>query len=286
MTGTRRQQVLDAFHLWTRDANGKFQAPWHWRNFGDELAPVILTDISPTTKVQHTALRHASLVMIGSILQRAALEALPGTAVIGSGVPGGLSARVIERAASGARNLDIRMVRGPLTRNLLQLPKRIELGDPALAINCDGYRADKTGKGLIVAHYSAGQSGKRMGQLLDHGRRLGCDVAFTWEDPYSMLQRITSAAFVLSTSLHGLILADLSGVPALPITHAPTAHEDFRFADYAATVGRTHHRRDPLHSLNANTAANMSQANFVDPGKIEFLHLNTRTVLDRWLSHA
>ena len=132
--------------------------------------------------------------------------------------------------------LDIRCVRGPLTREYLEtrlsLACPAQYGDPALLIPCVFPRSTKSKKRAVglLPHY--------------HDLPLFADVDHI--SPFApMLDVITyivESELVVASSLHGLIVADAYGVPArwLHSDDLPSAKTDgtFKYRDYYLSTGR------------------------------------------------
>jgi len=238
MTGTRRQKLLDLRHLWTRRSDGRLLPPWALRNFGDELAPSILrTALGETTTVRHADAPAAEVFTLGSVLQRAALEAGEGAAVIGAGLPQ-LDSSLLNRVRRGVRRLDVLAVRGPETRKILGLPQTATLGDPALLLTGRIVPGGRKKGGVVVAHYSAKGNTRTIGTLEYHAQRLNARVVYTSDPLDDVLAAIGRAEWVLSSSLHGLVLADVMETPAMPLARDAHSSRDFRFDDYGGSVGR------------------------------------------------
>lgn len=56
-------------------------------------------------------------------------------------------------------------------------------------------------------------------------------------DIESVVRRITSCRLILSTSLHGLIVAHAYAIPALHLKHGYIDTDGFKFRDYYSSVG-------------------------------------------------
>lgn len=220
------------------------------RNLGDDLAPHILdyalqrnglTSESPTSKDAH-------LFSVGSILLLGYQDAV----VWGSGIMTVPSfARTFFHRAL-FRKLDIRAVRGPLTRQiLLKLGHRCPevYGDPGCLMPLI-YQPDveKTLEYLVIPHYLVER------HIKNH---IPADnlVSMMTDDYKTVIDKICSAKKVIASSLHGIILAEAYGVPAIFLQHRPK-HFDFKYADYYQSTGRDF----------GPTAASLAEAIAMDPG--------------------
>lgn len=124
-------------------------------------------------------------------------------------------------------------VRGKLSRKILTDKENIPLGDPALLLPL--LYTPKIGEKKefikIIPHY------------LDYN-----NIHNQYSNKYEIvnirtnnveyfIDQITSSKYILSTSLHGLIIAHAYGIPALWIKKGPIASSSFKFYDYFSSVG-------------------------------------------------
>lgn len=128
--------------------------------------------------------------------------------------------------------LDIRAVRGPLTRkSLIDVGFRCPAiyGDPAILLPIyyfpDVYK--ENGKIVIIPHHSK----------LDKYKKKYNNVLDTYTDDWkSFVNEIISAEKVISSSLHGIIIAESYGVPCLWLNDIPDS--PFKYEDYYLSTGR------------------------------------------------
>jgi pyruvyltransferase len=206
-------------------------------NFGDMLSEKIIErivgrKISVTFNTNfHHHRQGNKLLAIGSILHYAENYDV----IWGSGIHGNhLSPDIYS-----LRYADIRAVRGPLTRQFLLnygIPCPEVYGDPALLIPRlfpEFKRAlNPSFEYIIIPHFSDTFFCMTDPQVVS--------VKWDWD---KVIQRILDAQFVISSSLHGIIVAEAFGIPAryLRISeHEPlfkykdyyfgTNHFDFKYA--------------------------------------------------------
>jgi hypothetical protein len=212
-------------------------------NFGDELGPEIIEKLFGY-KINWTPdIYEADLLSVGSILQ---------------GIDNGNSQKDNEIDVWGSgyiwdkdggykKNLKFYAVRGKLTRD--RLPKKyqsIPLGDPGLLCSLV-YKAsnEKTGKVGIIPH------------MADRGlpiiREIAQDSRFAIispvDNPASVVKKITECKLILSSSLHGLIVADSFGVPNchLKLSTNLLGHEnDYKFNDYYSATNQDYRKADAV----------------------------------------
>ncbi len=130
-------------------------------------------------------------------------------------------------------------VRGPLTRDALGLPPDTVLGDPGLLapIFRPAHRHDATaGRTICVPHIQDVRPPDELlamagTDMLVHPRIAASEAAL-----HEILDRIASADFVLSASLHGAIIACAYG---RPFAFWDNGHLDipFKWDDFAGSVG-------------------------------------------------
>ena len=143
-------------------------------------------------------------------------------------------------------------VRGPLTRQYLlaqgvQCPEIY--GDPALLCPYIWQpTAGKKWKVGIVPHIS--DLANPALQALDRSEGVSDIHVIRLDDyatPHSVIDEIAQCQCILSSSLHGLILADAYGVPNTWIALGDKLYGGhFKFHDYFASVGRSHAKPVPL----------------------------------------
>lgn len=177
------------------------------KNLGDALGPVVynwmlarknLNEDSPAYKTAH-------LYTCGSLIAAGDFDAV----VWGSGVHVFRNAEKL-LFMKGVLNYDIRAVRGPLTRRVLiesgyDCPE--VYGDPAIIMPLiyDTENTEKKYKVSIIQHYYNKDS--------DAGDCHSINIATT--DYKQFIEEIKSSEKVISSSLHGIILAETYGVPAV-----------------------------------------------------------------------
>lgn len=163
---------------------------------------------------------------VGSIIQK-----LPsGTIVWGSGI--------ISEHGKPPENLDVRAVRGPLTRDVL-LKNGIDCpevyGDPALLLpkllDISPPKNKKYKLGCIL-HYIHDNTEMR------NTISAKCEPHFISirKGLRSFLEELADCEYILSSSLHGLIASDSLNIPSLRLKVKNSNDlDDFKFNDYSAS---------------------------------------------------
>jgi pyruvyltransferase len=233
-------------------------------NFGDHLSSVIVTKMAADAGyfLDEELPAQRRLLAIGSILH----FARTGDTIWGSGVNGKMP---IEDHKF--EQLDVRAVRGPLTRDFLQkrgiaVPEIY--GDPALLV------AELLGQ-RFVKPSKPDRSVAFVPNLHDHA------IMKDWGDVISPMQpwqrvlfEILRSGHIISSSLHGLVIADAFGIPCTYLRLSETENL-FKYEDYAFGAGRsrlavTHSREEAL------------RASPLDPPKPRLAELRAAFPYDLW----
>lgn len=189
-------------------------------NFGDNLSPVLLRRYG--IPVEWSPAPEADLVCVGSVLARVP-DGWTGT-VLGSG----LIREGVSRDLSQARVL---AVRGVLTRDACDLPASTPLGDPGILVDeLLDERPAVTRRALVVPHYV---------DRWIRWRHIGTPSASVTGDMRELLTAIAASRLVYTSSLHGLIAADVLGVPHVLELSGRVRGGLFKFADYVSAFGDT-----------------------------------------------
>ena len=201
-------------------------------NFGDALSPLVVSLLTGRRVVY--ANDSVKLVALGSIFF--ALQ--DGDVVWGAG----LARREHVSYAARARDVTYCALRGPTTARLLRsqgIACTVPFGDPAtllpLLIENDIAPEHEMG---IVPHWSHFHDFER--EIRDPRVRL-INVCDSFAD---VARAILSCRLVLSTSLHGVILAESYGIPALLVFYGGHPRCDAtKYVDYFESTDRDLHAR-------------------------------------------
>ena len=131
--------------------------------------------------------------------------------------------------------LDIRAVRGPLTRALLlkwgqKCPE--VYGDPAILMPLiyQPPQKDKKKNLLVIPQFATEKTFREKYHDLDM-------ISMNTDDYKSVIDAITSSKRVITSSLHAVILSDAYGVPSVLYRGLPKK-TDFKYLDYYYSTGR------------------------------------------------
>lgn len=203
----------------------------HWwsteekdENVGDYLSTIVceylLTQKGLSFDSEIARTKH--LYAVGSIIQGGAQNAV----IWGSGLKHGYED--IGFLFRKTRKLDVRLVRGPRTREVLikngyRCPE--VYGDPAIIMPLI-YKPEIENKRDILV-------------ILHHESQIKYDGSITplTNDYKKFIDRICSSSLVISSSLHGIILAESYGIPAILLRDKCTDYM-LKYEDYYYSTGR------------------------------------------------
>ncbi len=230
---------------WIFHKNGKVKT----NNWGDDINVSFFAEstgkrvlVLPGTRLARL-LPLKTFVLIGSVLHSAPTK---NSIVWGAGL---INDKCGFRLSSVPAK--ILAVRGPLSREWL-LAQGAEcppvFGDPALLLPrfYTPKKLSRSRVGLIPHHADLETKNANVTRLLrEPGVRLIRVQGYeNWRD---FIDEICASDFVISASLHGLIIAEAYGVPALWVEfseHVPGW--DFKFRDFYASVGKAEMRSVPV----------------------------------------
>lgn len=224
---------------------------WNFsENLGDLLAPVVtgwmLGRLGLSLSLE--AANPCHLMTIGSVLGLGIFDAV----IWGSGVNSfGHVGRIALQKKY--RRLDIRAVRGPITAQVLRengytCPQIY--GDPAILLPLiyPGRRPEKKKQYVVIDHY--------MKRKMTGDDRLSIRTG----DYRTFLDKILEAEVVYSSSLHGIILAESYGVPAVFLRQG-MEEELLKYYDWYFATGR----------YEVRSAASLSEAKETEPMELHKL---------------
>jgi len=212
-------------------------------NFGDELSKYIVNSL--INKKKYNLLYNKgnipiNLICIGSYIHAAKNN----TIIFGSGV------RVNNTNSHNYNNLDVRSVRGPLTKKFLE-KKNIKVpdifGDPGLLLPLfykpkliDNLK-NKIG---VIPHKS--NYNLYIKKNLNNNFFL-ISPTDKWQN---VINYIYSCKFIISSSLHGLICSDAYNKPNLWLDEYKINEGDFKFKDYFYSQSRKYTKIKNLDEFN------------------------------------
>jgi len=194
------------------------------RNFGDLLTPLVLRHLGIIAA--RSPIESAAAVGVGSLLQQLPPEF--SGAIWGTG-------QILDEPLSLPRAHPIAL-RGELTRERLGTAEVTTLGDPGLLLRRIVRPRPKRYAVGIVPHYSHEEAAELTAVPAAGVGRVR--VISTTRSPLAVAMDIAQCHTIVTSSLHGLIVADAFGIPALWVrTTQPLYGHDFKFRDHE-TVAR------------------------------------------------
>lgn len=197
-------------------------------NFGDLISPLLVRHYCEDDLIENSdSASNGDIFSTGSIIEHIPQNKY--AIILGSGL-----------IKEGERRLpEVRYyaVRGELTKAALGITEDIALGDPALllprVLPHAGMREKVVGIVPHFQHYSHPD--------LDSFRNNpDYKVINVRAEPEYVIKEICSCSCIVSSSLHGLIVADAYGIPNIRLAIGHTLYGgDFKFEDYYSAIGRT-----------------------------------------------
>ncbi len=222
------------YNLWVKIRKNDAHAYWYQSiiNFGDLLTPELF-------RLYGVSLGYASpsetkILCVGSILQ--SIDDSYSGLVLGSGT-------ILEDHSLSLPNANVLAVRGPRTLERLRSIKNREnvvLADPGL-IACDliksSKRAQKKGRIGFVPHYED----LHEAAVIKLKKQKSIYYIDVQDRPQKVAQKISSCEIVLSSSLHGIIVAHSLGIPAVWVKPGDNLYGgEFKYYDYFESIHTTY----------------------------------------------
>lgn len=199
-------------------------------NAGDHLSKIIVQQmlLMKDKNILDKKNSENKLLAIGSVMHFAKNN----DCIWGTGINGKISHEELK-----FKTLDVRAVRGPNTRSLLmklgiQVPE--VYGDPGLLLPY--FFTEKTllinsakkKDYIIIPH---------MNEDFDLYKKFGDNLCSPRQGAISFTREIVNSKFVISSSLHGVIIAEAYGIPAVLLQNT-SGETRFKYDDYYLGSGR------------------------------------------------
>lgn len=203
-----------------------------WRskvNIGDSLSNVIYKYITDYFELDRNQIMKSTIHLdaVGSIIAMRDYDAV----VWGSGIH---CASTIKNLVSNRKYVryDVRAVRGPLTEKMMEAAgyKCPHIyGDPAVLMPLiyKPNNVEKLYDVSVIMHMSSGQKKKEQYHYID----------VSTDDYCYFINEICRSKLVVSSSLHGIILAETYGVPAIFLRNG-VENEELKFYDWYFSTNR------------------------------------------------
>lgn len=207
----------------------RIKAYWHpEKNVGDTLTPVLLSalgfDVEKAGREDE-----GKLLGVGSIIQSSLRK---GDIVWGSGI-------IKEKEVQAPAGVRFLAIRGKLSRALIKGADVPEVyGDPALLLPLI-FKPDVkiTHRIGIIPHYVDFEVAQKGFPILNKdGHYKLIDVRLPWKD---FITEVLSCETIVSSSLHGIVIAEAYGRPAnWQVWSDKVIGDGFKFKDYLTGTGR------------------------------------------------
>lgn len=198
-------------------------------NFGDALAPYLLEHFADI-KVEWDTISHSQIASIGSVLEH--IPPLWDGYILGSGKLHEDSRLQIMQM--GKISSKILALRGPLSAR--GIGGSYALGDPGiLADELVGVQPKQWDLG-ILPHFMDGELVARFAKLMPAGTII--KAINPSDDPLEVVRQIGGCHRIVTSSLHGMIVADGFGIPRRVEMCSALKKDggDFKFRDYSASI--------------------------------------------------
>jgi pyruvyltransferase len=209
---------------------------WHRKkaeNFGDYLSLKLVERIvgrPVVPAITKKEMEKPKLLAIGSIL----ILANEGDVVWGTGMNG----KRMDLSLYNFDHVDVRAVRGPLTRDFLNSNFNINCpevyGDPALLVPYlfpeFKRKTNPEHEYIIIPHYT---------EEFLFPKCLFPNAVYPTEPWDQVIKKILNSKFVISSSLHGLVIAEAYGIPARYLRLSDN-EPLYKYKDYYLGTNRSH----------------------------------------------
>jgi pyruvyltransferase len=202
---------------------------YYWRgvkNFGDLLAPLLLKRFAHINS-EWAAPKESDAVLIGSILDL--MPADYGGVIAGCG-------KLHEERSMDFPHAKVLAVRGPLTARGMK--GSFAIGDPGLlADELVGYKDKEYNLG-VIPHWTD-KTLEFDPRFLKYNPR----IIRVSDDPLHFIEEVAKCKKIVSSALHGIILADAFGIPRRieispkAISHPKQEGGLFKWKDYSESIG-------------------------------------------------
>jgi pyruvyltransferase len=194
-------------------------------NVGDWLSPLIVASLT-SRPIEHAIAKKSEMMCVGSILHKAKNHWLsPVQDIWGSGY--------MHDCAPRKSKHRIHAVRGKLTRDRLLNNSAVAVGDPGLLVStvlAEKASNEKKYTIGIIPHYWDKDDPQVMRFLEKYPQVKFLDV---FNDVDTFIAEMTACEFIISSSLHGLIMADAFKIPnQWMVVSDKVEGDNFKFYDY------------------------------------------------------
>ncbi len=210
----------------------------HLRNFGDFLSSLFVNSLLTTPRIEADVYHLVGSVIDDNIV-KAELREVNGFAKGGIAFWGCGKRDSNSNSAELLRSATFCGVRGPLTRDALGLAPDTVLGDTGLlAPLCHTPALNQLTRGRTIGipHIFDTQNKEQLRKMSGVDLIVSPAVKPTEAALREILDKISSASFVLTGSLHGAVIASAYGIP-FAFWDSGYVDTPFKWSDFAASIG-------------------------------------------------
>lgn len=222
------EKFVDTLGFTGRPINLFWWRPRSGINLGDEIGPHIVSHVSKR-KINKASIQDADLLSVGSILSWPPARFKPYN-IWGSGT--------LQPGKIDSAKYKIHLLRGPLTKSLLNIPYSVPYGDPGILCSqvWEGSK-DKVYEWGIIVHLN--QRKQDWVDRLQKNSKNSILINLNDKDIPKVMRLISSCKKIASTSLHGLVIADSYRVPNIWLWRgALHSGGQWKFFDYFSGINR------------------------------------------------
>lgn len=217
-----------AFRVWGKLRGNAISAFWYnYYNAGDQLTPLLLRHYGYSPFCVQPA--EATIVAVGSFLEE--LPANYSGIILGSGF-------IKESSRRSFPNARVLAVRGTLTRDRLGPGcDGVVLGDPGLLVSkMLPQRGPKKFSLGLIPHYVDRHNPVLIELLRKYSSEIKV-IDVLKGNPLRVARQIDECEHIISSSLHGLIMADALGIPNAWFYSPGIIGGRFKYDDYYSAMG-------------------------------------------------
>ncbi|MEX0732968.1 MAG: polysaccharide pyruvyl transferase family protein [Aquisalimonadaceae bacterium] len=191
---------------------------WGFKNFGDLITPLLIKELG-YVPINCPRVSYARLVLVGSVLDSMSNDY--SGIILGSGF--------LRKEQKKIKKAKVLGVRGEISKKLLGITSEVLYGDAGLLLPYFLTKPEKKKYMVgVVPHYS--ESKDIRVHKLASSTEFTVTVINVLQDPVEVFREIGECQYIVSSSLHGLVLADSMGIPN--VWMKLSARSELKYHDY------------------------------------------------------
>lgn len=278
-------ETTDSIEIFDIESNGDFTSTelihMYWwdvtTNFGDLIGPWLINLITKKPVINSKYVNvNKTIFTVGSIIEHASSFQNQKISIWGSGLIKPLNKSKKIKELSRCQIDKVLAVRGSLTRQELskiyEIESSLPLGDPALLLPKFFSPCSKNINDIcIVPHFS------HKGLFESHQDTF--NVVNVMQSPKNVVAEIVSSKVCISTSLHGIIIAQAYNIPwlLLRIADETLVGDMFKFNDFFSTLKG---EEFPIRTISASDLYNLDFNKLANEASLVPIKTNLDDLLD------